>query len=173
MIDCPACGHPNIQGADHCEQCQADLSDLGVPESSAEGLAACLINESVMELKPDRGLTMLPENKVSEVTQSMIDQHASGVMIVYHDELVGIFTERDFLMKIADRYEELRQEPIRKFMSPLPEAIESTESIAQGLNLMVVKNYRHVPIMQDSKPIAMVRTRDVLGFIAQHCPKVN
>ncbi len=173
MIDCPACGHPNIQGADHCEQCQADLSDLGVPESSAEGLAACLINESVMELKPDRGLTMLPENTVSEVTQSMIDQHASGVMIVYHDELVGIFTERDFLMKIADRYDELRQEPIRKFMSPLPEAIESTESIAQGLNLMVVKNYRHVPIMQDGKPIAMVRTRDVLGFIAQHCPKFD
>ncbi len=146
---------------------------MGVPESSAEGLAARLISESVMELKPDRGLTMLPENTVSEVTQSMIDQHASGVMIVYHDELVGIFTERDFLMKVADRYEELRQEPVRKFMSPLPEAIESTDSIAQGLNLMAVKHYRHIPVMQDNKPIAMVRTRDVLGFIAQHCPRVN
>ena len=173
MIDCPACGHPNIEGADQCEQCQADLSDMGMPESSAEGLAARLINESVMELKPDRGLTMLPENTVAEVTQSMIDQHTSGVMIMYHDELVGIFTERDFLMKIADRYDELRQEPIRKFMSPLPEAIQSTESIAYGLNLMAVKNFRHVPIMQDNKPVAMVRTRDVLGFIAQHCPKVN
>ncbi len=173
MVDCPACGHPNIQGTDHCDQCQADLSDMGVPESSAKGLAARLINESVMELKPDRGLTMLPESTVSEVTQSMIDQHTSGVMIMYHDELVGIFTERDFLMKIANRYDELRQEPIRKFMSPLPEAIQSTESIAQGLNLMAVKNYRHVPIMQDNKPVAMVRTRDVLGFIAQHCPKVD
>jgi CBS domain-containing protein len=126
-----------------------------------------------MELKPDRGLTMLPENTVSEVTQSMIDQHASGVMIVYHGELTGIFTERDFLMKIADRYEELKQEPIRRFMSPLPEAVQSTESIAQGLNLMAVKNYRHIPIMQHNKPVAMVRTRDVLGFIAQHCPKAD
>ena len=173
MIDCPACGHQNIQGADHCQQCQADLSNMGRPESSAQGLAARLINESVMELKPDRGLTMLPESTVSEVTQSMIDQHTSGVMIMYHDELVGIFTERDFLMKIADRYDELRQEPIRKFMSPLPEAIQSTDSVAQGLNLMAVKNYRHVPIMQDNKPVAIVRTRDVLGFIAQHCPKAD
>ena len=79
MIDCPACGHPNIEGAEQCEQCQADLSDMGVPESSAEGLAARLLKESVMELKPDRGLTMLPENTVSEVTQAMID-HARSVV---------------------------------------------------------------------------------------------
>jgi CBS domain-containing protein len=173
MIDCPTCGHPNIEGADQCEQCQADLSGLGVPDSSSEGLAARLMSGSVMELQPARGLTMLPENTVSEVTQSMIDQHTSGVMIVYQDELVGIFTERDFLMKIADRYERLRQEPIRKFMSPLPEALQTTDSVALGLNLMAVKNYRHVPIMKDNQPVAMVRTRDVLGFIASQYSPVN
>ncbi len=147
------------------------MSDIGVPETSSEGLAQRLIEDSIMELKPGQCVKMLPENTVSEVAQTMIDQHASGVMVVYQDELVGIFTERDFLMKIADRYDELADEPIRKFMSPSPEAIQAKDSIAFGLNGMAVKNYRHIPIVDHNKPIAMVRTQDVLSFIAEHCPK--
>ena len=173
MIDCPACGHANIEGSDQCEQCQADLSTIGIPESSSEGLAQRLLNDSIMELKPDPGQTVLPESTVAEVVRIMIDQHTSGVMVVYHDELVGIFTERDFLMKIADRYDELADQPIRKFMAALPEAIEATDSIASGLNRMAVRNFRHIPIMQDNKPVAMVRTRDVLSFLAKHCPEVG
>ena len=86
---------------------------------------------------------------------------------------MGIFTERDFLMKIADRYDKLADQPIRKFMATLPEAIEATDSIASGLNRMAVRNFRHIPIMQDNKPVAMVRTRDVLSFLAKHCPEVG
>ena len=82
MIDCPACGHANIEGSDQCEQCQADLSTIGIPESSSEGLAQCLLNDSIMELKPDPGQTVLPESTVAEVVRIMIDQHTSGVMVV-------------------------------------------------------------------------------------------
>ncbi len=173
MIDCPACGSANIEGADQCEQCQADLSHVGLPESASKGLAQRLLNDSIMELKPVAGQTVLPESTVAEAVQTMIDEHVSGVMVVYQDELVGIFTERDFLMKIAHQYEKLADQPVRKFMSASPEAIEATDSIASGLNRMAVRNYRHIPVMQDNKPVAMVRTKDVLSFLSKHCPEVG
>ncbi len=173
MIDCPACGHPNIEGSDQCEECQADLFDLGLPETTSEGLAQRLIEDSIMELKPELSLKMFPESTVAEVVQTMIDQQASAAMIVHHDALVGIFTERDVLMKIADRYDEVAHEPIRKFMTASPEVLQASDSIAFGLNRMAVKSVRHIPILQDDKPIALVRTRDVLRFLAGRCPQVD
>lgn len=168
MVDCPACGHNNIEGSDHCEECQADLSNLGLPESSSQGLAQRLIEDSIMELKPELNLMVDPETPVSEVAQIMIEQNASAVMVVSDQTLVGIFTERDFLMKMADRYQEVAGKPIREFMTPEPEALQTTDSIALGLNRMAVKSIRHIPILKDDKPIAMVRTRDVLSFLTHH-----
>ncbi len=168
MVDCPACGHNNIEGSDHCEECQADLSNLGLPESSSQGLAQRLIEDSIMELKPELNLMVDPETPVSEVAQTMIEQNASAVMVVSDQALVGIFTERDFLMKIADRYQKVAGKPIREFMTPEPEALQTTDSIALGLNRMAVKSIRHIPILKDDKPIAMVRTRDVLSFLTHH-----
>lgn len=173
MTECPACGHQNIEGSDQCDECQADLSDIGSPEHVSQGLAQHLIDDSILKLKPQMTVQALPEDSVSTVVQTMIDQHASGVMVVHQEKLVGVFTERDFLMKIADHYDELAQEPIRKFMTQSPESLEAKDSIAFGLNRMAVKNYRHIPIVKDDKPIAMVRTRDVLSFLADHCPEIK
>lgn len=173
MLNCPACGHPNIDGVDQCEQCQADLFELGLPETTSVGLAQRLHEDSILELRPELNATVLPETTVAEVVQTLIDQHASAVMIVHREGIVGIFTERDFLMKIAHRYHEVADQPIRKFMTPDPECLQVDDSIALGLNRMTVKNYRHIPIIRDGKPVACARVRDVLQFIADHCPEVR
>lgn len=169
MVDCPSCGHNNIEGSDHCDQCQADLSNIGLPDSSSQGLAQRLIEDSIMELKPELNLIVDPDTPVSEVAHIMLEQNASAVMVVSDQALVGIFTERDFLMKMADRYEEVADKPICEFMTPEPEALQTTDSIALGLNRMAVKSIRHIPILKDHKPVAMVRTRDILSFLTQHC----
>ncbi len=168
MVDCPACGHNNIEGSDQCDQCQADLSNLGLPESSSQGLAQRLSEDSIMDLKPELNVIVDPETPVSQVAQTMIEQSASAVMVVSKETLVGIFTERDFLMKMAHRYEEVAGQPIREFMTPEPEALKTTDSIALGLNRMAVKSIRHIPILKDDKPVAVVRTRDVLSFLTRH-----
>ena len=173
MVDCPACGHSNIEGSDQCEQCQADLSDIGLPESSSQGLAQRLIEDSIMDLKPELNLIVDPDTPVSEVAQTMIEQSASAVMVVANQALVGIFTERDFLMKIADRYQEVAGQPIREFMTPEPEALQTTDSIALGLNRMAVKSIRHIPILKDDKPVAVVRTRDLLSFLTHHSKQTD
>ncbi len=172
MAKCPTCGHQNIDGADYCEQCQADLFDLGMPRSTAEGLGQRLLEDSILELHPELMVTVTLEQSVEQVVRIMSEKNATAVMVVDQDKLVGVFTERDFLMKIVDRYDELRANPISKFMTSNPESLEAKDSIAFGLNRMAVKNYRHIPIVENSKPIALVRTRDVLNYIAMYCPEV-
>ncbi len=172
MTSCPSCGHANIEGADHCEQCQADLSDAGSPQSTAQGLGQRFLKEPILNLNPEMNLTVGRQTPVAAVVRLMIDRHASGVMIVADGKLVGVFTERDCLMKIAGRYHELAEAPIEQFMTADPEVLQAGDSIAFGLNGMAVKSYRHLPIVKDGIPIAMVRTKDVLKYIARHIPQI-
>lgn len=169
MPACPSCGHDNIEGVDQCEQCQADLYELGLPSQSGVGLGRGLLVDSILKLKPQMEAMVSPATPVAEVVRIMCDQHASGVMVVAGGELIGVFTERDFLMKIADRYDALAGEPIARFMTSDPECLEIGDSIAAGLNRMAVKNYRHIPILENGRPKVMVRTRDVLNYLAPYC----
>ena len=167
MSECPACGHENIDGADYCEECSADLFDIGLPESTYQGLGQELINQSIMDLEPELDVTVSPEDTVQEVTRTMSDRSAGAVMVLFRGELVGIFTERDFLTKIADEYDALASRPIREFMTPNPEYLQPHHSIAMGLNCMAVKKYRHVPILKEDKSVVCIRVRDVLKFLVK------
>lgn len=168
MATCPACGYDNIDGVDWCDQCQADLYEFGQPKHTSVGLAQRLLEDSILKLKPKMNVTVSPESTVADVVRMMCDQRASGVMVVFRGELVGVFTERDFLMKLADRYEEVADEPIRKHMTANPEYLEAKDSIAFGLNRMAVKNYRHIPILENGRPKVMVRTHDVLNYVSDY-----
>jgi signal-transduction protein with cAMP-binding, CBS, and nucleotidyltransferase domain len=170
VIECPACGFTNIEGADNCEQCHGDLAAIDAPENRLDPLGQRLLTDSILELNPAMCVTVLAETSVAEVVRTMCDQKASAVMVMHHDDLVGVFTERDFLNKIADRYTDLAAEPIRKFMSPDPDCLRAADSIAYGLNRMAVRGYRHIPILGDEGPVAMVRTRDVLHYLDKHKP---
>ena len=173
MIPCPACGNHNVQGADHCAECHSNLVELGLPERAFGELGRRLISDSVMELKPDKGLRVLPENTVSQVVQAMHDQATSAAMVVHQGQLVGLFTERDFLMKIAHRYEELSGDPIRKYMTSGVESLAPDSSIAFSLNRMACKHCRHIAILQDGSPVAMAGTYDVLRYITRFFPATD
>ncbi len=172
MIDCPACGHPNIEGSDQCEECQADLFDIGLPETTSEGLAQRLIEDSIMELKPELSLKMFPESTVAEVVQTMIDQQASAAMIVHHDDLVGIFTERDVLNKAVGSAHDPARTAVETVMTADPEALAVDAPICFALNLMSEGGFRHLPLVDEARrPVGILSVKHIVGYLVDLFPK--
>src|SRR5438046_1692533 len=99
MIICPYCDAENIEGADECAECNQPLSELSirVPTSSVE---AELMRDRIERLWPKRPSTVSPDTAVGEVLKKMVAERIGCVMIVEGERLVGIFSERDALMKL-------------------------------------------------------------------------
>jgi CBS domain-containing protein len=101
-MNCPSCGHENIEGNDRCENCLAPFRDLDVPRAdSAEGLARSVMEDNLRELDTDEPICVAPDTPAIKVAQLMKNSNSGCALVVDDGKLVGIFTEHDVLLQMT------------------------------------------------------------------------
>jgi CBS domain-containing protein len=81
-------------------------------------------------------------------------------------KLVGIFTERDVLYKVAGLIEDLEHIVVESLMTADPTALQPKTAIQHALHLMSVHGFRHIPLIdEENRPVGIVSFRDVVDFI--------
>jgi len=94
----------------------------------------------------------------------LMKQHAIGaLMVVDEGELVGIFTERDVVFRVIAADKDPKSTRVASAMTPKPRALDASRPLGHALHLMYEGGFRHVPVIEDGKPIGMVSARDALG----------
>jgi CBS domain-containing protein len=166
MIVCPYCQAENIEGADQCVECNESLVDLSVriPASSVE---ADLLRDRIERLWPKSPSTVAPDTSVGQVLQKMVDERIGCVMIVDAGKLVGIFSERDALMKLNTDAPKYFNRPISQFMTSDPVTLETNDKIAFALHKMNIGGYRHVPILFNGTLAGVISIRDILRYLTE------
>ena len=166
MIICPYCQAENIEGADECVECNESLFDLSirVPASSVE---ADLLRDRIERLWPKSPSTVAPNTPVGQVLQKMVDERIGCVMIADSGKLVGIFSERDALMKLNTDASKYFTRPISQFMTREPVTLETNDKIAFALHKMNIGGYRHVPILFNGKLAGVISIRDILRYLTE------
>ena len=108
-----------------------------------------------------------PGAPVSLVLQLLV-AHAVGCAVVVEDgEPVGIFSERDALLRLNVDAAEHGDRPISDFMTPNPQTLDIENKIAFALQRMDAGGYRHVPIMTDGVVSGIISVRDVLNYLSE------
>jgi CBS domain-containing protein len=166
---CPTCGHDNLPGASSCGNCQQDLSPLDRPCPDNQ-IERRLMEDQVGTLKPHTPQTILPTATVRQAIDLMLAENVGAVLVV--DEggsLLGIFSERDLLKKVAGIHENYAELPVGRFMTPRPETVSTADTLNFALHKMDGGGYRHVPVLDAGRPISMISVRDMLRHITRLC----
>jgi CBS domain-containing protein len=173
MIDCPFCGAENIPGIDDCEECGQPLSHVhsGGPANNVE---RSLIKDRVAALAPKQPCTVGPDATVGEVLHQMATNRIGCVMIVEGGKPVGIFSERDALMKLNTEAAALSEHPISEFMTANPETLQESAKIAFAVQRMDVGGYRHLPIVsRDDQLQGIISVRAILNYLTDRMTTAN
>ncbi len=165
-MKCPHCDHENIPGADVCEECHQPLDHLSDPEP-ASVIEQRLLSDPVRTLQPKKPITVTPDTPVRQAVQMMVRQRLGCVPVVEGDRLVGIFSERDVLLRIGPEMVTQGDRPVRDFMTPDPETLYMDNTIVYALHKMDVGGYRHLPILdkQTKKVAGIISVRDILNYL--------
>ena len=100
----------------------------------------------------------------------LMKQHAIGaLMVVDEGELVGIFTERDVVFRVIAADKDPKSTRVASAMTPKPRALDASRPLGHALHLMYEGGFRHVPVIEDGKPIGMVSAREALGPDLAQC----
>jgi CBS domain-containing protein len=169
MIVCPLCSAENIEGADLCEECGQPLADLHLP-NPATPVEQSLLRDHVRTLIKEEKLpiSVLPSRPVGEVLELMVAKGIGCVLVVEDGKPVGIFSERDALLKLNVEAPQLAARPVSEFMTPHPQTLKSSAKIAFAVHNMVLGGYRHIPIVDDEGHAAsLISARDILRYLAR------
>ena len=161
---CPTCGFENLLGSDVCDNCGSDLAGRDVPEP-AIAFHGRLLGEHLDALGAAPPATVVPATAVGAAIRRMHDKGPACVPVAADGRLVGIFTDRDAVLKVAGT--EPPDRTIGALMTRDPVVLRHDETLAVAINKMAVGGFRHIPIVRDGRPAGVVTARDVFGHLAR------
>lgn len=110
-----------------------------------------------------RILTAPSDLTVREATRRMVAAQVGAIMITRDQKLVGIFTERDALVRILAEGRDPEATRLEEVMTADPQTASPELSLGSALHLMYDGGFRHVPVVEDGVPVGMISARDALG----------
>jgi CBS domain-containing protein len=100
---------------------------------------------------------------VLTAARMMKDRNFGSLMVTEGETVTGIFTERDALFRVLSEGLDPATTAIGSVMTPNPQTIHPDRPVGHALHMMFEGGFRHVPVVEDGRPIGMVSSRDALG----------
>jgi CBS domain-containing protein len=112
-------------------------------------------------------ITVKASTTLSDCIDTMRKQDIGSLMVVEESgRIVGVFSERDVLTKVACRIEQLGSETVDRYMSADVVKLWTRDSIAAALHHMAQRRFRHLPLVTATgQPTGIVSFRDIAGYI--------
>src|SRR3954452_1816905 len=155
---CPVCGHENLEGEDSCANCGASLWTVDTP-TQAESFTGRLLGEHLDGLGAPAPSTIEPNVAPESAVARMREVGTDCLLVMNGDRLLGIFTERDAVVKLAGARVDAFD--VRDGRTPDPVVLRPDDSLAVAIHKMAVGGFRHIPVMDGGRPLAVVGAKDV------------
>lgn len=151
---------------------EAPSSEFGEAYEDDREIRGAIFSEPLNKVPRRPTLTLERNATVAEAIRAMNERHVGVALVVHDQKLVGIFTERDVLRKVAGRPVDVDKTPVSKVMTVNPETLPEHASIAYALHHMSVEGYRHIPLLkEDRTPVGVVGVRDIVAWMVELFPE--
>ena len=141
-------------------------------ERGAPGALAVLqrpIRELLPTLPP--AVALGHQAPVRDAIEVMRQKQLSCVLVVEHGQLVGVFTERDVVTKVAATPLDVDHVPLQDVMQPDPECLQLDDELVYALHQMLRGAYRHVPVVDEQRrPTALVSMQAIIDELVAAFP---
>jgi CBS domain-containing protein len=114
-------------------------------------------------IEDQKPVTASAEITVAVAARLMKERRIGALLVVQDGRLAGIFTERDALFRVVAEGRDPAKTRVAEVMTPNPRTIAPDRPFGHALHLMYEGGFRHVPVVDDGRPIGVVSARDALG----------
>ena len=104
-----------------------------------------------------------------QVAKAMVERQISSILVLDDmGKLTGIITERDFTRCFAVQGVDPDRTTAGDIMTTEVETLAPDDSAFAALELMELRNFRHLPVVDDAgKPLGIVSIRDLYAVVTR------
>jgi CBS domain-containing protein len=108
-------------------------------------------------------LTVDATATLTEAAAQMDARRVGAALVMNGERLSGILTERDILHAVATGQVEGTR--VGAWMTHDPESVGPDERPGHAAAIMLHGGFRHLPVMEDDKPVGIVSIRDLMRLV--------
>jgi len=108
-----------------------------------------------------------PDTPVTECVRLMTAGKIGALIVMEGGRLIGIFTERDALNKVLAGGLDPGNTKVSEVMTRDPYCISPTTTVDDAMKLITKRRFRHLPIVDNGKVLAVVSSGDLTHWLVQ------
>lgn len=108
-----------------------------------------------------------PDDSVLNTIKLMAEKGVGALLVIDHEKLVGIVSERDYARKVILKGRSSETTPVKDIMTPEVVCAEPENTVEECMSLMTEKHIRHLPVMQLGKVVGVLSIGDLVKAIIE------
>lgn len=121
----------------------------------------------ILEKKGRQVYSVIANTSVFNALEVMMEKNISAILVMEKEELLGIFTERDYARKLVLKGKSSRETTISEIMTANLLTLSSNSTIDECMEIMTEKKIRHLPVLENNYVVGMISIGDVVKFIIE------
>jgi CBS domain-containing protein len=121
----------------------------------------------ILQVKGHAVYSVHPDNTVYEALSVLVEKNVGALMVLNdRDEVLGIFSERDYARKVIVKGRASKDTLISEIMTENPFTVAENDSIEDCMVKMTDKHIRHLPVTDErNRLLGMISIGDVVKHI--------
>lgn len=121
--------------------------------------------KELLKAKGEEIWSIAPDTSVYAALEIMAEKNVGALLVVEGEQLVGIFSERDYARKGILKGRASKDTPVHDVMTARVFSIHPDNSLDDCLKLMTGKHIRHLPVLDNDRLRGMLTIGDVVKHI--------
>ncbi len=108
-----------------------------------------------------------PEASVIDSVRKMTELGIGALLVMEGERLLGIFTERDVLVRVVGGNLDPEATRVAQVMTPDPQCVSTFLTVENAMHVISEKRFRHLPVLDGDRLAGMVAIGDLARWLAR------
>jgi len=123
--------------------------------------------KKLLAVKGQQVWTIFPDATILDGLKLMAEKNIGALLVLDGEQVVGIFTERDYARRVELAGKKTAETRIAEVMTQNVITVEPTQSVNECMVLMTEKRIRHLPVMEQGRLVGLISIGDVVKDIIE------
>lgn len=122
----------------------------------------------ILESKGSNVETIAPETAVLVAVQLMNTRKIGALVVTSRGRPVGIFTERDVLVRVVAAGLDPKTTPVNEVMTRNPVVVRPEVTVNEAMLVITDRRCRHLPVMDEGGLRGLISIGDLMSWVVRH-----
>ena len=111
--------------------------------------------------------TVTPDTSVVDAVRAMNHHNIGALLVLEGNTIVGIFTERDVLVRVVAPGLDPLTTAVREVMTRNPVCVTSAMPVEGAMVLITGKRFRHLPVVENGQLRGLISSGDLTRWVVR------